>query len=54
MPSVFAREDHPMPNAPAGSGDISGTERDEAFIDLNDQRIRVVWNKPGPSLNAID
>ena len=42
MPSALASEDQPMPNAAA---EKVATNPDEKFIDLNDQRIRVVRNE---------
>ena len=41
MPSVIANEDHPMGNAPEAEANPA-TNADGGFIDLNDQRIRVV------------
>ncbi|CAD6575478.1 MAG: RNA polymerase subunit AC19 [Alectoria fallacina] len=49
MPSVLASEDHLMPNAAAESGENVASNPDETFIDLNDQRIRVL---PGASDTA--
>lgn len=46
MPSALASEDQPMPNAAA---EKVATNPDEKFIDLNDQRIRVL---PGASDTA--
>lgn len=41
MPSVIASEDHPMDDAPDGE-DNTGAEAEEAFIDIDSNRIRVV------------
>jgi hypothetical protein len=40
MPTVVTNEDHPMENAPEAEANV-GTNVEEDFIDLNDQRIRV-------------
>ena len=53
MSSVLDSEDQPMPNATTGDGDKNVKDPDEAFIDLNDQRIRVVRNEPSQSPNVI-
>ena len=42
MPPVLASEDKPTASAPGKSGERGGAEPDETFIDLDDQRIRVV------------
>lgn len=52
MPSVLASEDHLMPNAAAESGENVASNPDETFIDLNDQRIRVVRNELSLSPNG--
>ena len=41
MPSVLANEDQPMLDAPQ-SGENLAESGGDSFIDLNDQRIRVV------------
>ena len=41
MPTAVANEDHPMDNAPEAEAN-AGTSGEDRFIDLNDQRIRVV------------
>jgi len=41
MPSVLANEDHPMDDAPQ-SGEHVPESGGDSFIDLNDQRIRVL------------
>lgn len=41
MPSVLANEDQPMGEATEGDEHIA-TEPQESFIDLNEQRIRIV------------
>ena len=41
MPSVLANEDQPMLDAPQSGGNLAESGGD-SFIDLNDQRIRVV------------
>ena len=41
MPSVIANEDQPMDDAPH-SGENLAESGGDSFIDLNDQRIRVV------------
>lgn len=41
MPTVVNNEDHPMQNAPEAEANV-GTNVEDDFIDLNDQRIRVV------------
>lgn len=41
MPSVLANEDHPMDDAPQ-SGEHVAESGGDSFIDLNDQRIRVL------------
>ena len=53
MPAVLASEDQPMPNGAAESGEIAATNPDETFIDLNDQRIRVVRNELSQAPNEI-
>ena len=53
MPAVLASEDQPRPNGAAENGEIAATNPDETFIDLNDQRIRVVRNEPNQTTNAI-
>ena len=42
-----------MPNGAAESGEIAATNPDETFIDLNDQRIRVVRNELSQAPNEI-
>ena len=42
-----------MPNAPVESRENVVANLDETFIDLNDQRIRVVGNQLGRYPNAI-
>ena len=43
MPTAVANEDHPMDNAPEAEAEANaGTSGEDRFIDLNDQRIRVV------------
>ena len=42
MPSVLANEDQPMADAPQ-SGEDAAESGGDSFIDLNDQRIRVVY-----------
>ena len=42
MPSVLASEDASMPSATGKSRERGEAEPDEKFIDLDDQRIRVV------------
>ena len=46
MPSVLASEDKTMPSSPGKSGEGGGAKPDETFIDLDDQRIRVVRAPP--------
>ena len=41
MPTAIADEDYPMHNAPEAEAN-TGTSGEDGFIDLNDQRIRVV------------
>ena len=56
MPSVLASDDQPIPNAAAAaaeSGEKGATESDEALIDLNGQRIRVVRDELSQSPNAV-
>ena len=54
MPLVLAFEDKPMPSAPGKSGERGGAESDETFIDLDDQRIRVVRAQLSLSPNAAN
>ncbi|KAL2036982.1 hypothetical protein N7G274_010267 [Stereocaulon virgatum] len=48
MPTVVTNEDHPMENAPEAEANV-GTNVEDDYIDLNDQRIRVL---PGASETA--
>ena len=54
MPSVLDSEDEPMPSAPGKSGERGGEEHDEIFMNLDDQRIRVVRAQLSLSPNAAD
>ena len=54
MPSVLASEDMPMPSAPGKSGERGGAEPEQTFIDLDDQRIRVVRAQLSLSPNAAN
>jgi len=51
MPSVLANEDHPMSNV-SGGADNNAAEPQESFLDLNEQRIRVV-SRPSQSRHCV-
>lgn len=53
MPSVLASEDQSIPNAAAESREDVAITPNGIFIDVNDQRIRVVRNELCLSPNAM-
>ena len=43
MSSILASEDHPLGSEPAGDENAAINNSEEAFVDMNEQRIRVVY-----------
>ncbi|MCJ1459247.1 RNA polymerase subunit AC19 [Mycoblastus sanguinarius] len=42
MSSILASEDHPLGSEPAGDENAAINNSEEAFVDMNEQRIRVL------------